>query len=229
MIVAIDGRAASGKSTVAKALAARLRFEYLDTGAMYRAIAWRALEDGVALSDEDALARLAAGSRVTFEPAAGADTGSAPATGAHVQRVLIDGYDVTAAIRKPAVDDAVSAVASVPGVRAAMVTAQRRLAERGSYVVEGRDIGTTVFPDADVKVFVTASSEERARRRTLDMTAGGVDVSAREVEERLERRDRLDSGRTTSPLAKATEAIEVDTTGLSVDEVVDRIAALVTG
>ena len=163
MIVAIDGPAASGKSTVAKALAARLRFQYLDTGAMYRAIAWRALEDGVALADEDALTRLAASARVTFEPVAGADTGSAPATGGHVERVLIDGDDVTAAIRKPAVDDVVSAVASVPGVRVAMVAAQRRLAESGSYVVEGRDIGTTVFPDADVKVFVTASPEERAR------------------------------------------------------------------
>jgi cytidylate kinase len=227
VIVAIDGPAASGKSTVAKALAARLGVHYLDTGAMYRAVAWSALENDVLLDDEEALAILAADSRVTFErPGVGDTTPDAPSW---VERVLIDGVDVTEAIRTPAVDDAVSAVASAPGVRVAMVAAQRELAESGSYVVEGRDIGTTVFPDADVKVFLTASSDERARRRTLDMAAGGVDVSTSEVGESLERRDRMDSSRDTSPLAKAAGAVEVDTTGLSVDEVVERIAALVAG
>jgi cytidylate kinase len=225
VIVAIDGPAASGKSTVAKALAERLGFHYLDTGAMYRAVAWRALEAGVALDDEGALASLAVGSRVTFErPKAEGDVSEAQPG---VERVLIDGVDVAEAVRTPAVDDAVSAVASAPGVRAAMVSAQRKLAESGSYVVEGRDIGTTVFPDADMKIFLTASPGERARRRTLDMAAGGADARASEVGERLERRDRLDSTRKTSPLAKASGAVEVDTTGLSVDEVVERIAALV--
>jgi cytidylate kinase len=233
VIVAIDGPAASGKSTVAKALAAHLGSRYLDTGAMYRAVAWRALDAGVALDDEAGLTRLADAATIAFEPTEGGiadrDGGGATHSVPPPERVLIDGNDVTRAIRTPAVDDAVSPVAAAPGVRRAMVAAQRALAEDGDFVVEGRDIGTTVFPDADVKVFLTASSEERARRRTLDMEAGGQAVTAREVGERLERRDHYDSNRAASPLVRADDAVELDTTGLTVDEVVERIAALVPG
>lgn len=218
MIVAIDGPAASGKSTVAKALARRLHAVYLDTGAMYRSVAALALARGVDLDDAVALGALAAGEPVTFEP-----VGDDPVTA----RVRIAGIDVTRTIRTPEVDAAVSRVARVPAVRAALLGRQRELGKSGISVVEGRDIGTTVFPDAPVKVFLTASPEERARRRSRDLAGAGHDLDAAAVRERLVRRDAADSGREASPLAAADDAVRLDTTGLSVEEVVDRIVALV--
>lgn len=214
MIVAIDGPAASGKSTVAREVARRLGSHYLDTGAMYRALTALALDQGVPLDDEEALARLAAECPVAFEY----EPGSALA---HAVRVC--GRDVTQRIREPDVDAAVSAVARVPAVRAAMVEQQRRLAAEGDTVVEGRDIGSVVFPEAEVKVFLTASAEERARRRRADLVGAGHDVGEAEVRARLEERDRADSTRDASPLEIAPDAWLVDTTGLSVDEVVDLI------
>ncbi len=216
MIIAIDGPAASGKSTVAKAVARRLGIHYLDTGAMYRALAWLALERNVALDDAASLTVLAEGHPVAFEYAEGAALASS---------VTIAGVDVSTAIRRPEVDAAVSAVASIPGVREVMVAQQRRLAADGDAVVEGRDIGTVVFPDAPIKVFLTASEEERARRRQRDMADVGHDLSAGEVRERLVRRDTADSSRAASPLGVAADADTLDTTGLSVDEVVDAIVA----
>ena len=211
MIIAMDGPGASGKSTVAKAVASRLGMHYLDTGAMYRAVAALALERGVPLDDEPALTELASESPVTFAYEPGATLPSA---------VYIDGQDVTRTIRTPEVDANVSAVARVPGVRRVLV-AQQRLLAGGDAVVEGRDIGTVVFPNADLKVFLTASAEERARRRSLDMVDLGHDLTQQQVLERLERRDHLDSTRETSPLECAPDALLLDTTGLTVDDVID--------
>lgn len=214
MIISIDGPAASGKSTVAKAVARRLGIHYLDTGAMYRAVTWLALERGVALDDARALADLSAAHSTTFQYADGVVLPSA---------VSIAGVDVTSAIRTPEVDANVSAVASVPEVRAVLVEQQRMLAAEGDSVVEGRDIGTVVFPDAGVKVFLTASAAERARRRSVDLASAGHELAVSEVRERLERRDHADSAREASPLDRAADADELDTTGLSVDQVVDII------
>lgn len=218
MIIAIDGPAASGKSTVAKALARRLGVRHLDTGAMYRAVAWLALEEGIPLDDAEGLALLAREHPVTFDYAEGAPI----ATAVHVA-----GRDVTAEIRSPETDAAVSPVAAVPAVRAALVARQRALADAHDTVVEGRDIGTVVFPHADVKVFLTASAEERARRRQGDLAAQGHEVGQAEVQARLARRDHIDSTREASPLEAAPDAKLLDTTGLSVEQVVDRLVGMV--
>jgi len=218
MIVAIDGPAASGKSTVAKALATRIGMHYLDTGAMYRSIALAALEQGVPLHDEPAMGELARGVRIDF--AYGEDASIATT-------VLLDGVDVSAEIRTPRIDEAVSAAARTPEVRAAMVARQREIASCADTVMEGRDIGTVVFPDADVKVFLTASADERARRRHVELAERGDDTAADRVREGMERRDLADSSRKTAPLKPADDAIRLDTTGMSIDDVVDAIAAFV--
>jgi cytidylate kinase len=218
VIIAIDGPAASGKSTVARALARHLHAGYLDTGAMYRAVAAEALHRGVGLDDEAALAALAESASIRFER----EEGSVLPT-----RVLIDGRDVTTEIRQPSVDTAVSPVSAVPGVRSSMVRIQRELGAEGDWVVEGRDIGTVVFPGAPVKVFLTASAQERARRREIDMRRLGLELGADDVQKRLEARDTYDSTREASPLAAAEDAHRLDTTGLSADEVVAHIARLV--
>jgi len=217
MIIAIDGPAGSGKSTVAKLVAAAMGFHYLDTGAMYRAVAWRALTQGVSPSDEAAVVRIAHEDTVTFAHEPGESLPS---------RVFIAGIDATHAIRSPEVDDAVSAVARLPKVRAAMVAQQRHISEGEDIVVEGRDIGTVVFPDAEVKVFLTASPEERARRRAVQQSESGLQVDAREVQDSIMRRDEADSSRAVAPLAAASDAVVLDTTGLSIEQVIDRIASL---
>lgn len=217
MIIAIDGPAGSGKSTVAKRVAQQLGFHYLDTGAMYRAVAFRAIVSGVSLFDEDRVTAIAARDRVTF-----VHEGDEPLP----SRVLIAGDDVTTAIRTPRVDDAVSAVASMPRVREAMVEQQRQLGHEGDIVVEGRDIGTVVFPDADLKVFLTASPEERARRRAAQQAASGALVDPVGVQESITRRDHLDSTREASPLQKPDDAVAIDSTGLTLTQVVARIVEL---
>lgn len=217
MIIAIDGPAGSGKSTVAKRVAERLGFHYLDTGAMYRAVAFRAMTRGISASDEEKVAGVAATDEITF----GHEPGHALPS-----RVFIAGDDVTSAIRTPRVDDAVSAVASMPMVRDAMVAQQRHIAEKGDIVVEGRDIGTVVFPDAEVKVFLTAAPEERARRRVRQQAASGMLVDPAGVHESIMRRDEIDSTRDHSPLSAAHDAIMLDTTGLSIDQVVQRVVHL---
>jgi cytidylate kinase len=205
-VVAIDGPAGSGKSTVARTVAQRLGVAYLDTGAMYRSVAFAALERGVDPGDGDALAKLAAGLDIELG-----------------DRVLVDRVDATAAIRGPEVTAIVSAVSAHPPVRAEMVRRQRQWAEEhGGGVAEGRDIGTVVFPDADLKVFLTASEEERARRRQKDDRAPDVGVVAAD----LARRDALDSNRAASPLRPADDAVVIDTTGRTVDDVVDQVLGL---
>lgn len=219
MIVAIDGPAASGKSTVARALAQSHGLAYLDTGAMYRAIAVEALRRGIDVDDGPALTALSRQVVVSFEH----ESGSAMPT-----KVLVDGRDVTRDIRTPEADAAVSPVSAVAGVREAMVDQQRAIAAVAEHtVLEGRDIGTVVFPNADVKVFLTASTHERARRRTVDMVDRGVAMTHDEVQAKLESRDAYDSTREASPLICATDAVQIDTTGMTVDEVVDAIGALV--
>jgi CMP/dCMP kinase len=206
-LVAIDGPAGSGKSTVARAVAARLGVAYLDTGAMYRSVAFAAIAHGVDPTDADGLARLAAGLTI--------DLGD---------RVLVDGVDATTAIRGPDVTAIVSAVSAHPQVRAEMVRRQRLWAEEhGGGVAEGRDIGTVVFPDADLKVFLTAGDKERARRRQRDERAPDVEAVAAD----LARRDKLDSDRAASPLRPADDAVVIDTTARSVDDVVDEVLGMV--
>lgn len=205
MVIAIDGPAGAGKSTVARALAAELGFTYLDSGAMYRCVALAALRAGADLDDPEAVAALA----------------SAPAIGLAGERVELDGEDVSAAIREPAVSAASSRVSVHPGVREAMVARQRRLIAAGRYVAEGRDIGTVVSPDSPLKVFLTASPEERARRRAAQTGEGVEAVLAAQRE-----RDARDEGREHSALRPAEDAVELDTTDLTLDEVVAQIATL---
>jgi cytidylate kinase len=219
VIVAIDGPAASGKSTVARLLAERLGFAYLDTGAMYRAVAVEAERRGIALDDARALGELARGVTIAFEH----EGGSAPPT-----RVTLDGRDVTAEIRTPQADAAVSPVSAEAQVREAMVAQQRRIAAaEADTVLEGRDIGSVVFPGAELKVFLTAGVRERARRRAADMEARGTRMSEADVQVKLEARDLYDSSRAASPLTRAADAFALDTTCMTIDQVVDAIASWV--
>jgi cytidylate kinase len=205
MVIAIDGPAGAGKSTVARGVADALGFTYLDSGAMYRCVALAALRAGVELDDGTALGRIADGLEIRLVG----------------RRVELDGEDVTEQIRTPDVDLAASRVSVHPEVRGEMVKRQRALIEAGRYVAEGRDIGTVVSPDAQLKVFLTASDEERARRRAAESRELLDDV----VESQRER-DARDEGREHSALRPADDAVELDTTGLSVDEVVDRVVRL---
>lgn len=218
MIIAIDGPAGSGKSTIAKRVARDLGIHYLDTGAMYRCIAWYALSHGIDLSEEDALGCVADQMPITFKH----EEGNPIATG-----VVFDDKDVTSAIRSGEVDRSVSAVSALPKVRTALVEQQRRIAAGDDIVMEGRDIGTVVFPDADVKVFLTASPEERAHRRALQNAERGVGQTDEAVLlEEITARDEADSSRKTSPLKPADDATVIDTTGMSIDEVASSIAGL---
>ena len=206
MIVAIDGPAGAGKSSVAKALAERLGFHYLDTGAMYRALTWLALRDGVPLDDGPALEALAREFPVAF----GAG-----------RTVTIDGADVTEPIREPVIDAAVPVVARHPEVRAVMRVRQRELGRAGDSVIEGRDIGVVVVPEAELKIWLVADPAVRATRRHAERDG----VEAEELADELRRRDERDAANT----HRALDAVEVDTTDLTLDEVVDRIAGLIGG
>jgi cytidylate kinase len=215
MIVAIDGPAGAGKSTVAREVARRLGAAYLDTGAMYRALTWLALRRGIAPSDGEALAALAREHPVEIEPTDDGD------------RVRIAGRDVTNAIRSPEVAAEVSQVSAHAGVREQMVAIQRALMARGDWVSDGRDVGSTVRPDADLKVFLTATPRERARRRRAELAARGVHLDHQRVLEDVLRRDELDSTRPASPLRVADGAVVVDSSGMEADEVADRVMGMI--
>ncbi|MDI6892770.1 MAG: (d)CMP kinase [Actinomycetota bacterium] len=211
MIIAVDGLAASGKSTVAKAVAKKMSYEYMDTGAMYRALTWKALEKKVDIFDEEALVRLANLTRIYFSNGG---------------KVFVDGVDVTEEIRSPRVSNAVSIVSRVPDVRRIMVKQQRAAAKDKNVVVEGRDIGTVVFPEAEVKIFLTAVPRERARRRKVELEGKGHRMDVTTVEREIISRDRIDSTRPAGPLLKAPDAHVIDTTDKDVEQVVEEVLKL---
>ncbi|MER3432732.1 MAG: cytidylate kinase [Leptolyngbya sp. ERB_1_1] len=214
-MIAIDGPAGAGKSTVARSVAAKLGLFYLDTGAMYRALTWFVLQSGADLNDEPTVAELAHQCEIDFQ------------TDTATPIVFVNGQDVTQAIRSPEITAHVSTIAAQAAVREALVKQQQNYGRRGGIVVDGRDIGTQVFPDAEVKIYLTASIQERARRRQLDLkNLGQPEVSLAELEAAIFERDRKDSTRAISPLRKAADAIEIQSDNLSVEEVLNRIVSL---
>lgn len=213
-VVTLDGPAGSGKSTTARAVAARLGFVYLDTGALYRALTVLALDSGVSTSDGRALGQMAAAACLHI---------ARNGTG---QRVFADSQDLTDRIRTPEVERDVSAVSAVKDVRDAMLHLQRSQRQLPGLVAEGRDLGTVVFPDADLKIYLVADLPERARRRTLERRASGRDASEEAEMTAMAARDAFDTGRAVAPLRPAADSVEVDTTDLTIDEQVDRVVQL---
>lgn len=211
LIVAIDGPSGAGKGTVARTLSQHLGYRHIDTGAMYRAVGWKATHDAIALDDEEAVAALARQADIAVEGGV----------------VSIDGHDVTRAIRTPEMDQAAAAVARLPRVREILVARQRSYGENGGVVMEGRDIGTVVFPAADVKIYLDASEEERARRRANDAAHAGSQAGQAAVAEAIKARDASDTTRTISPLTLARDAIYIDTTAMPIERVVETVLNLV--
>lgn len=215
MNIAIDGPAGAGKSTIAKLLAAKLGILYLDTGAMYRAVGLKALNTGVDISDAAAVEKMLADTKIDVTQENG------------VQHVYLDSNDVSSAIRENAVSKAASDISAVPCVRYKMVELQREIASRCDTVLDGRDIGTFVLPNAEYKIFLTASAEERAKRRCAELKAKGSTLTLEQIKDDIVKRDYNDSHRTLAPLKKADDATEVDTTAMSIDDVVGRIYAII--
>jgi cytidylate kinase len=214
-VVTIDGPSGAGKSSTARAVAARLGILYLDTGALYRAVALRVLERGIASDDREAVVREAHDARLEL---------SGASDEAHV---ILDGKDVSREIRTPEVSEMSSRLAAQPGVRVRLVEIQRQIAERGPLVAEGRDLGTVVFPNAEVKIFLDADVETRARRRARELQARGIAMSPADVREDLDRRDTRDRGRPESPLKQPEDAVVIDTTGMDLEQQVEAVLAAI--
>lgn len=214
--VAIDGPASAGKSTVAKLVAKRFNYVYCDTGAMYRVVTLAALQQGIAMDGTKQIADLARQVKISFKP------------GDPEQRVFLNGEEVTTAIRQGEIDNNVSAVSAIPAVRQEMTNQQRQIAQTGGIVMDGRDIGSTVLPNAPVKIFMVATAHERARRRYVENKEKGIaTASLAELQHEIELRDQKDSSRKVSPLVQAPDAIRLDTTKLTIDEVVDKISDII--
>ena len=218
-IIAIDGPAASGKSTLAKNLAEHLGYLYFDTGVMYRAVTWVGLERGYALDDEELITSLAERTRIDVQPPSVED--------GRAYDVLVDGRDVTWQIRQPEVDAYVSLVSAYPGVRLALSAQQRRVGLRGEVVMVGRDIGTVVLPEADLKLYLVASAEERARRRFTELDQRGEHVTEGAILDAVMKRDQIDSSRDVSPLRPAEDAVILDSEGLDSEQVLNYVKALI--
>lgn len=210
-MIAIDGPSGAGKGTLSRTISERLGYRHIDTGAMYRAVAWKALEEGVPLDDDALVAALAA--RALYQQAEG--------------KITIDGHDVTRAIRTPEMDKAAASVARLPRVREVLVGQQRAMGAEGGVVMEGRDIGTVVFPSAHLKIYIDASAEERARRRAGDSAHTGSKAGLTNVQSEMAARDKSDSTRPVAPLAKADDAIFIDTTDMPIEAVVHRVMMLI--
>jgi cytidylate kinase len=211
VVVAIDGPAGAGKSTIAKRVAGRLGFTYIDTGAMYRAVALWGLRQNVSTDDMHRMEQLALAAEIELSPG----------------RIRLNGEDVTEAIRTPDVSNGASRIAVIPGVRRAMVAKQREIGERTSVVMEGRDIGTVVFPQADVKIYLDANPDERVRRRLNEQQQKGDTVSAGAVAAQMKERDQRDSTRADAPLSQAPDAVFLDSTGLTIEEVEEAVLKIV--
>lgn len=213
--IAIDGPASAGKSTVAKIIAAKLGYIYCDTGAMYRAVTYKALQNRIDLTDEQAVMQMLNDTKITFIP------------GEPVQKVFVDNQEITEEIRQPEVTNSVSTIAALQGVRKRLTVDQRNLAENGGIVMDGRDIGNTVLPNAQVKIFLIASVDERAERRYKENIQKGITTDLETLKQEIAIRDQKDSTRKVSPLTKADDAIEVDTTSMNIEQVVAKILEIV--
>lgn len=215
MIIAIDGPAGSGKSTIAKIIARKLGFRHIETGSMYRAVAWKSMQRGIDLNDREAVARVAAELEIEFVP------------GNENQGVRLDGKDIMTFLKNEAVGRGAATVAAQPSVRRFLVEKQRRIGSEGSAVMDGRDIGTVVFPDADKKFFLDADPEERGKRRFLELQAKNQDVDLKTIIDQVRQRDHEDRTRVVSPLRPAEDAILIDSTNLGIDEVVNKVLRLI--
>lgn len=217
LVIAIDGPAGAGKSTVAQIVAKRMGFTYIDTGAMYRAVTYLAIKENIDVKDEARITRLAAESSIMLKYIG------------EQLHIYLNDQDITAEIRSPKVTGKVAEIAQIPGVRKVMLDKQRAMAECGGVVMDGRDIGTYVLPNADVKIFLTASISERARRRYLELKEKGYVVDIVSLEKEIAQRDKMDSERKIAPLIQASDAVLLDSTGLSIEEVIQKIIMLCEG
>jgi cytidylate kinase len=211
VVVAIDGPSGAGKSTIARRLAARLGFTYIDTGAMYRAVALWAARQGVDTSDMHRAEQLALAANIDLAPG----------------RIALNGEDITEAIRTPDISNGASKISAIPGVRRAMVAKQREIGERTSVVMEGRDIGTVVFPHAEVKIFLDATAAERVRRRHAELAAKGLAIAEEQLAREMRERDERDSTRADAPLTQAPDAVYLDSSGMGIEDVEEAILKIV--
>lgn len=210
IVIAIDGPAGAGKSTISKIVASRLGIEYIDTGAMYRAVTLKAFRNNIGFGDKDALDKMLEKTTIEFKN----------------RRIILDGEDVSEEIRLPYISQNVSEVSAVPEVRFKLIELQRKMASSGGVIMDGRDIGTNVLKDARLKIFLTASIEERARRRYEELKDKGLDVSFEKICQEIEARDKYDSSRKVNPLCKAEDAVLLDSTNMSIEQVVDEIVRM---